>query len=421
MPSEEQEPLIQRPTPPTRTGFFQRIRNIFEWNKIMRRLIQLLVLINLFMFFSFIIGTAAVLFAVVMLDNFVYNQASGVPLRCYENLSLKQRFNILTLITCKDKFNKEKAEELGLNTEDALTCIDAFNDVLKHKMDDYEKRFDSAIESFDVRLDLITKNTLKAIKELKNTKFLVLFKPLFELVELCVRIIDRVLEVINAFIESIYQVLISLFMSVTYGKNIAAIILYVIAGVIIFIMIIIIAIFFALLPVPWFKIPALIYLAVVIGPLLFAKLVVTILKAMSKLLLLKKIEESRTCEEYGENDCVYNSSFKYCKWYKDPYNNKSKEFCYNPRLSSNDCSKFEDSVQCSGVDSCKWDKYDNMCIYNYNQDDTPTSPSGSSRRSLKRERPPPPTPRRGNALTAINNRVVDDQKFDDDQDIPGIP
>ena len=86
---DEKQTLIQRPT---RTGFFQRIRNVFDLNKMMRLLIQLLVLINLLMFFSFIIGTAAVVFAVVMLDNFVYNQASGVPLRCYENLTLKQRF-----------------------------------------------------------------------------------------------------------------------------------------------------------------------------------------------------------------------------------------------------------------------------------------------------------------------------------------
>lgn len=384
----------------------------------MRLLVQLLVLLSVLLFFSFIIGTTAVCFALVMLDNFVENQKSDIPRRCYEGLTVKQRFNILTLVTCKDNFSEEKAKELGLDNDDALMCIDAFNGALKHKIDDYDKRINSAIDSFNVRLDLITKKTLEALEELKKNQFLVIFKPLFQIVELCVQIIDKVLELMNSLIESVYQVFITLFMTATYGKNITAIILYVIAGVIIFIMVIIIAIFFALLPVPWFKIPALIYLAIVIGPLLVGKLVVMILKALSKLLLLKKIEEGRACNEYGKTDCVYNSSFKYCKWYKHP-SDEGKSFCYNPRVEQ-PCHKFKDPGTCNGVSRCYWNRRDSECRHDMMWDATPPPPqSGGSRRSLKRERPPPSSG--GDPLTAMNNRIVGDQKFDDDQDVPSIP
>lgn len=406
---KDDETEKQRPS----ARFFQRIFKAFSSILSLRIFVCLLVIVSILLFFMFIMGTTIVCFVLVMLENFIKNQNSTIPRQCYEGLSIKERLKILTLVSCKDKFNEKNAKELGLDNDNALMCIYAFNDALNFKIKDYDDKIDQVVKSLNVQFDLITKNILEELEKLKKHEFFAIFTPLFQITQVCVKIIDEVFKLMNTIVETVYQVFIALFMSLIYGKNISAIIFYVIAGIIIFIMIIMISIFFALLPVPFFKIPAMIYLAVIIGPLLIGKLVVTILKALSRLMLLKKAEEMRMCEEYStRNECVYNASFKYCKWYENP-TEQGKGSCYSPDITQ-PCQKFKNPSECNQVTRCEWERDD--CRYNVNFGDD-VSPS---RRSGKRSAPET-APGSSDPFTSINDRILEDQKFEDDQEIPDIP
>lgn len=293
------------------------------------RFIQFLVILGIALFFPIFTTASAIYFVFVMLNNYVENNKLDIPRHCYEGLTVKQRFKIMKIVTCKNNLKEAKdqmGDEIDFDNKDMRICINAFSDAIQIKMDDYNDMLDNAANNFSLNADALTQKLLENLESIKKEYVNSIFSPLFDLIEICVEIVDVFLKFINSIIEHIYRIFVTLFMALIYGKNITGIILYIIAGIIIFIMIIIIIIFFALLPVPFFKIPAMIYLAIMIGPLLFAKLVVVILKALSKLMLLKKIEEARPCEEYDNDpdNCKYNNSFKYCEW------DEPSQKCYNP-------------------------------------------------------------------------------------------